>query len=158
MAAHLDQWSALQRGVSADWYHAYLLSSGVQNRDIMPDDIYHYVIDPILNRVDSIPFLRQKSLNELIWDRALFPKMLIRRVAGFEYDEHFSLIGEEHWAALLKDHTKVILKPSIHSGGGRDVQILDVKNGKLADRDGQVVTRASIAQAYGDDFVIQALV
>ena len=158
LAEHRRQWSVLKRRVGDKWYRCYSLSSGRQSRDYVPEDIYYSVIEPLLNNRESRHFRGNKGLYQLMWDPDLFPRTIVRNLSGFEYDGSFCRVDEDRWNSLLAAEDKVVLKPSLHSGGGRDIHIFTRAEGQLRDRNGDTLTLDRLRKTYRGDHVIQEFI
>jgi len=158
LAEHRRKWSVLQRRVGDKWYRTYSLLCGRQSRDYIPEDIYYSVVEPLLNNAESRPFLANKGMYQLVWGSGMFPRNIVRNVSGFDYDESFRRVDGDGWTALLAVEEKVVVKPSLHSGGGRNIQVFARADGKLENRRGDVLTPDYLKRTYATDYVVQEFV
>ena len=158
MARHIEQWSALQRGVMSSSYRFYSLASGRQTRDYIPDDIYYYIVEPILNERGMASFVANKTLSPRIWGTDPFPRALVRHMRGHDYDAHYERIDAARWDALLASEDHVVVKPARHSGGGRGIRFFSRVDGRLQDRAGAPLQREQLTASYRGDYLIEARV
>ena len=100
-------------------------------REIMNDEIYR-------------ESWRDKNFFEILQPRGRFPKVILRNIHGYFYDETFNLLSAAEADKLLHKHHEFIVKPTLDSSGGKDVKFY------LSPE-----PIASIAALYKKDFIIQ---
>ncbi len=84
------------------------------------------------------------------------PVTLIRRINGFYYDSAFNQIEfSDIWKQFI-NQTKIILKPSVHSGGGASIRVFE-KCGKIFS-DGNDNLDSTYLKKLSFDFILQEYV
>lgn len=148
------------------WNLLYSLVSRRRSADFIPESLYYFQIEPRLN---ALP-MRLAYSDKNMYDRwyagvsgVKLPVTVLRNINGFLYDQKYELIGMQAAEGLLDDG-KYIIKPSLDSGGGKNVHILEAARERAnartavrstlwgADRVGRL---EDIARCYGKDYVVQ---
>ena len=154
-AAHIAKWSVLQRRVYDEFYRCYALISGVQSRDYLPDDILYAVIEPLINDYTTQRPYRNKARYDRVWPDLAFPRTIVRRLDGIDQATTSEPIDPVEWERRVRGEPAAVLKPAIHSGGGRDVRMFRSMDGRLRDRDGNELTHANAELWMEGDYVVQ---
>jgi hypothetical protein len=152
---HLKKWSQLQKRVNPKWYIVYTMTSGFNCIDYVPTNIYVLNIEPVLNDHRLAPVYTNKSTYHMLFDPCLFPEVIVNNINGTYYDRGLEHIRRDHVGAILSAHDRVVVKPSIDSGGGNNVQVFSRDEGKHRNRHGEELTLEYLAEHYGRDFVVQ---
>ena len=128
--AWVRKWSALSGHVNRKYYRTFSKYIG-EDINIVPDDICHNVIEPILNPI------RYRSLYEdkCMFDKFLFkqfavsvtPRTLLRNINGIYYDENYNELDKDKIdiVSMFCSFDKLIVKPSIDSSSGRNILFFD---------------------------------
>lgn len=89
-----------------------------------------------------------KSYFSFWFDKNLFPENIVMNINGVFYNENYTVIAKEEAVKLIKSHNKFIIKPSMDSGCGKGVSLVNTcKDSEIED----------ILSKYGKDYVIQTL-
>jgi len=158
LAEHRRKWSVLQRRVDETWFRCFARMGNRQSRDYVPGDIFHSVIEPLLNNRNLRSFLANKCLFDFSWSTELFPRTIVRNVAGRDYDGCWRRVDAAAWEARLAAEESVVVKPAIQSGGGRNVQVFRRRGGRLVNRMGETLTRDYARWNYPTDHIVQECV
>jgi hypothetical protein len=152
---HLRKWSQLQKRVNPKWYMVYTLTSGINCVNYVPTDFYVLYIEPALNDLRLAPCFTNKGTYHLLFDPDLFPENLINNINGVFYDGDSKFVKPHDVMGLLSECDRVVVKPSIDSGGAKDVQVFSKFGSKHRNRHGDELTMEYLAEHYGRDFVVQ---
>lgn len=122
------KWKPLGR-FNKDYYRVFSQYCG-EDVNIVPDDLLHNLIEPILNPKRFI------STNE---DKCLFDKMLwfsfgrfvtaptyLRNICGSKYDMDYQPIDKCVTDLIPTDVNSLIVKPSLDSSSGRSISFFIV--------------------------------
>ena len=126
----LEKWSVFG-GKKRDLLLQYRLFYDYIGADIniVPEDICHDVIEPLLNPFRYCKYYADKNAFEKIIPGEYLPKTILRRMNGFYYDVNYHPISfnEEKLTELLNlSSGKIILKPSVGGSSGRNVMMFCV--------------------------------
>lgn len=157
-------WNQLTRHVepySFRLYSHFLTWDGKGN--IIPEDIGHSYIEPMLNPPQYVGFYADKNLyTQYIKPTEAIAKTLLRRMLGGALlDDHyqpalsFSVDGSAV-ADYLKGADELVLKPSVNSKGGGGVMFFKRQNGIFTS--GETVLDGPFLRQYGSNFVLQEVI
>ena len=100
--------------------------SGVWDPYILPLEVYTSEIEKVLCPEVTSAFQAHKSLYEKCFPKGIFPHTYIHNIDGLLYDEHYQLKSETEIKEIISSITyPVVIKPNIHSKGGKDVAFID---------------------------------
>ena len=124
-----EKWSMFGNKPGLSQYRFYSHYIG-QNIDIVPENICHDNIEPVLNPMRFAGYYSDKNVFDKLFPEGYFPKTLIRKMGGKYYTKDYELIIELTDAklnGLLQDCSKrrIVIKPSIDGISGRGVQVFD---------------------------------
>ena len=130
---------------SLNWHKAYSAFNGREDARYLPEDLFYCSIEPSLNRMDMTPAYSDKNRYGRLFQDIRQPETVLRNVWGRFYDAQDRLVAPGEAARLLAAQTEeLLIKPSIDSGGGRNVRILEAGTDYEA-----------LFKQYGSDFLVQ---
>lgn len=154
------KWKVLGH-VNKDYYRIFSQYIG-EDVNIVPDDICHNVIEPILNPKRFISAYEDKCLfDKMLWSSFhtyVTPKTYIRNIGGAYFDINYNQIAsvEDCIKTISTSVNKLIIKKSIDSSSGKGILFFtrDIM-GLFKDSSGNLLTEQFLAQTLKKDFVIQ---
>lgn len=157
----IERWS--QFGVKANPSQYRVFSHYIgPNIDIVPEDICHDYIEPILNPFAFTGYYADKNVFDKLFPEGYFPKTVLRKMNGFLYDSNYQLLSlnESTLQAMLDGlgYDKLILKPSVDGMSGVGVQMFMRKKGEYYNNDSEKLTCDYIQNRCGRDIIIQEAV
>ncbi len=155
--AHRLRWAALGRFNSARWYDVYRRCSGIDSLDFVPENVYYLAIEPRLNRREFSTAYKDKNFYDLYYRSPLFPVVYLRDLDGVLYDRDYApaTVADDGWPAACEGAPALIVKPSVHSSGGKNVRLFTRDGGRYRGADGEILTLGFLRAAYGANFVVQ---
>lgn len=158
----IEKWKALYKDVNVDFYRFYSHYIG-NDANIVPDDIFHYIIEPILNNRKILPVYSDKNLFEKLIDKNVLPICILRNINGdfMDRDYHIIQMDEDIFEKLilnnktLIDKGRFILKPTSNSSGGHGVKLFIFQNEKWVSTDGDTLSLKYINNVYKKNFILQ---
>ncbi|MEE9190366.1 MAG: sugar-transfer associated ATP-grasp domain-containing protein [Candidatus Neomarinimicrobiota bacterium] len=148
---HCRLWKQLVRNVDPKWYKIYSTISGIEDYRYVPPDIHFAVLEPILNQRSMCRGYKDKNFYERLNSNNLFPIAYLRNINGVFYDREYTPISEKDIRnqinALLDGVDKVIVKPALLSGGGRDLRVVDLTVEELS--------IDNLKEQYNKDYIVQ---
>lgn len=124
--------------------------TGEFNPHIMPEKLFRTKIEMALNHQTFKNSWSDKSYFSWLFDKKLFPTNVIINVNGTFYDRDYNVIMENDAVKLISEHDRLIIKPSLDSGLGRNVSL--VKNCSNAEN------VRSILKDYCKNYVVQEVI
>ncbi|MDD3014771.1 MAG: sugar-transfer associated ATP-grasp domain-containing protein [Candidatus Gastranaerophilales bacterium] len=125
---HTEKWNVLNKRINPYWYRTYSYISGIDDINYVPEDLFYGIIEPALNDFSLTSAYADKNFyNKYYPDLDIFPETLLRNINGIFYDSNYEYL-KDNIENYFKDEMKIIVKPSLDSGGGRKVHIFYRKN------------------------------
>jgi hypothetical protein len=148
------------------WNVLYFLASGRRSPDFIPESLYYFEIEPRLNELPMRLTYSDKNMYDKWYSHipdVHLPVCVLRNINGFLYNQRYEHVNNQAAKALLAEG-KYIIKPSLDSGGGKNVRVLDVGKRQVDGRPEIHVTLQDvdglagwedIDAYYGRDYVVQ---
>ena len=137
------------------WLDFYFSIYGKPDQNFISVPFYLYTETCLYDRLLINGIVEKNAYNKLLnWVPT--PATLLRRINGFYYDDQFQKIDRKDIMTLLDGHKKLILKPSIYTGGGKSILVFENKNGTL--NNGKFDLNPEFLDGYNRDFIIQEFV
>lgn len=155
--AYLQLWRSLYTGVTPVEYRFYSHYVG-QNAKIVPEDVCHNFINPILNPVKFRGYYEDKNIYNKIFPIDYTPAVLLRKIGGEYFDVDYQQIiclDEEYLLHYINGCDRVVIKPSIDTSSGKGVMLFERRNGMYLSIDGSAILDINFLDKYGSDFIIQ---
>lgn len=155
-----EKWSILSKFVFSKYYRVYSSISGKDTINYVPENIYYLIIEPRLNDTSLSRAYADKNSYDKLPFSTLFPKTCIRNIDGVFYDQKYNYISLNRHEELLTilEHfaaPKVILKPSVESQGGRNIELFSKDNGVYRNVDNDMLD-INFLQTYRDkNYIVQ---
>lgn len=135
------------------------------NPHIVPEDIAYRYIEPILNPLPYRAFYSDKNMyHRFLTPCSIIPKTYLYRILnGLVYSSghlsddlpvSFDADAETIASVIDPGIQKVVLKPSVNSGSGRDVRLLERNEGVFTDSCGNIMS-GQYLKDFGSDWVLQ---
>lgn len=156
-----NRWQALSKNINPAWYITYTLISGNCDIDYVPEDLYYSIIEPILNDYTTAKCYSDKNYYDKYYsDLDIFPKTLLRNINGTFYTKDYEFISSiDPIENYLDNLSKIILKPSLISGGGRNVEVFYRKeDGAYFNSKGEKLTKNYLDAKYQRDYLFQEFI
>lgn len=130
------------------WYRLYCNTENPFDPGYIPDDRFTRDIIPHYNNLLFARALQDKCLHSVLFPDIRRPDTVVKNVAGTFYDDSFRLLTADQAAARCIGCGRIIVKPSVGSGGGDNIRFYD--SDALTKEEA-----AEIFRRYGQDFIIQ---
>lgn len=163
----LSKWKRIYPQTDVAYYRYYSHFIG-ENEDILSDDIFHYIIEPILNNPSHYYVYSDKNMYGKILSKDIQPRCIFRNINGNYMDEEYHIlkVNDKIVTELISDNEekkslkRFIIKPTIESMGGIGVRLF--KYDKLSktwlSNDGLTFSWELLENKYKKDFIIQECV
>ena len=159
--AHKQKWGRIFKGkINLGWLQWYSKCTGITSPDFIPESVFYTTVEPILNDARYDMAFVEKNFYDLMYPDGIFPETIIRNIDELYFDRDYKALHLDNDQVLmdqLKGLDKIIIKPSTESGGGRDVELYTLEDGKFMNRDGQQLTLQNMARLYKTNFLIQKI-
>lgn len=153
----IKKWSGLGVKASPTQYRVFSHYIG-GDINIVPEDICHDFIEPILNPQDYVGYYADKNVFDKLFPTGYMPKTIIRRMNGYWYSTDYSRIvnlTDDELLNVLKDFKKVIVKPSVDGISGVGIHLFIRENERWKDAKNKNKLSVHLIESFGDDIIIQ---
>lgn len=155
----IKKWSVLGMNANPIYYRLFSHYIG-HDVNIVPEDICHDVIEPILDPLRYTKYYSDKNIFDRLFPEGYLAKTLLRKMNGFYYDEAYEriVIDETSLINRLNETTvsKLIIKPSVEGSSGVGVRCFEKRNNAWYIYGGNdILNLQYIEKEYGNDFIIQ---
>lgn len=160
--AWLKKWQPLMPNVNIDSYRFYAQFIG-NDPNIVPDDLYHGIIEPLLCDKTSLPVYLNKNLYEKVMGVDMFPVCVLRNMRGdyMTRDYRDMKMTESLFEKMvtnnerLKQQGRMIIKPAVETGRGKGVRLFVYDGKEWISNDKKKLTLEWLNKTYSHDFIIQ---
>jgi hypothetical protein len=119
---HIARWQALAARVNLDTLRVCYNISGVEDADMIPEEIYRSEIEPCLNHYPNVEWLSNKNFYNRWFPGDVFPRVYLHNIDGDFYDENYEILRVEQVDRIINNLPfPVVIKPSLGSYGGANV-------------------------------------
>ena len=169
----LQKWSFGGGKISPTQYRVFAHYIG-PDIDIVPEDVCHDFIEPILNPFRFAGYYADKNVFDRLFPQGFFPMTILRRFGGVYQGGDYRLLTVSDSALYqllavsdsalyqllaVSENRGVVVKPTIDGMSGRNVRMF--KNVMGVWRDAKTEEKLSVdllEREYGDDYIIQEAV
>ena len=141
--------------INHGWHRVYTGITGIFDKTYFPKTLYF----PEFERFENLHIGFSKSLVDKNFVPLLakglgirMPRMLLNCTSGAYRDENNRLISRIEVERRLNQYGEVVIKPSVESGGGKNISLICMKEG-VNQYSGKTIE--NILEGYGDNFVVQ---
>lgn len=122
--SHLDLWRPLSHRVNLSTLRMVAAISGRQDPEIVPEEVFAIEIEPALNRRVESSFIGYKNFYDKWYGAGTFPEVFVHNIDGAFYNGQYEQLTPDGVETILRSlEYPVVIKPSIQSGGGKNVCI-----------------------------------
>lgn len=158
----IKKWKGLYKDVNVDFYRFYSQFIG-EDPNIVSDDIFHIVIEPILNNQVSLATYSDKNMYEKLLPRDILPTCILRNIEYDYMDQDYKILNmdEALFDRMILNNEKLIskkhfiIKPTTDTCAGAGVRLFKYENGKWLSNDGDVLTLTYLNRKYKSNFILQ---
>ncbi len=157
--AWAQKWSVLGLKPNPIYYKVFSHYVG-EDKDIVPENICHDVIERILNPVHYDGYYTDKNNFDKLFPKGFLPTTILRRINGFYLDADYQMISinENSFSNYLvrSGFQKLVLKPTLDTCSGQGVKLIEYQNGewKIVGEE-QPLSWNYLQSECGKDLIIQ---
>lgn len=149
----IKYWNQFNISINTDWHKWYISINGIESKKYIPEDIFYGYIEPFYNRLDLAKAYSDKALYSHWLPEVKQPNTIARNIGGIYYDNEFNVISLKNVINKCQSYQKLIIKPTLESGGGKGILFIESKNNKeMNDR------IFEITKLFGKNFIIQEII
>lgn len=161
----IDEWVSYWKelgNVNRNYYRVFSKYVG-EDINIVPDDICHNIIEPILNPKRFLSTYEDKCIfDKMLWTsfhENVTPFTYIRNINGANYDYNYSLIDsiDKVISSIPNNINNLIIKKSIDSSSGKGVVFVQRNsNGEFFDPTAnELLSEKYLKQYFNKNYIVQ---
>lgn len=139
------------------WHKVYTYLSGNYHKNFIPDHLFYLHIEPHFNDFSMFPAFMDKNIYQRFYPDVTQPETILRCMNHQFFDEQYNTLSVSDAGFMLQnrhDEDEWMIKPSIHSGKGKNIQIMDYNNDRLS-VNGYQKTLSDLKKDHKGNFIIQ---
>lgn len=141
--------------INYKWHLLYTAVNNSFDKNYIPEDIFYTKIEPILNNFNLVEAYSDKNMYSVHFDHNFLPLTIIRNINGIFYDSDNKVIDIKKASEILqKNDSNFFIKPSIDTGGGKNVQKIKIINREIY-LNGNIILFKELNDLYKKDYLIQ---
>jgi hypothetical protein len=141
--------------VNTDWSTFYKHFSGIKSKYYTPEDLYYRQIEPYLINVRLLRFYGDKNMYDLLFDDINKPQTFLRYFDSTFYSPDYTpLTLSAAEDQLSRISVPWLIKPSVESGNGRNINQGRSQNGKLIVNNVEI-SLSELTKLYRNGFIVQ---
>lgn len=156
----IHKWSVLDPKIDPIYYRLFSTYIG-NNVNIVPDNVCHNIIEPILNPKRYIKFYADKNIFDRLFPEGTLPRTILRKMGGVYLNSQYEYIdiNSDSLLSFLNSQElhKIIIKPSLDTSSGVGVKVFIRHNNMWRDSldESAFLDKSYLDKEYGDNFIIQ---
>jgi len=141
------------KNINTEWHRFYTHVSGKFYKEYIPVGFFINVIEPYLNNNEIGKVLTDKNLLDKLFVNVEQPETVTKNINGnFIDSDNISMLMLDQVVEKCKKYSKLIIKPSIESGGGKDIIVFEINKNKTTYKN---MSLEEILKLYNEDFIVQ---
>lgn len=155
-----EKWSVL--GSTDEVFYRWYSNFIGEDLNILPDDLMHNVIEPILNPMRFRGLYADKNMFDKLlkpcFDETVMPKTIYRSIRGGLFDCDYFVISKEQAETIVQesDAAFLVAKPTVDSSSGNSILFFDKRTDGYYSRDNNIRLNADVLyRRLGADYILQ---
>lgn len=141
--------------INPEWHEFFYFYSGLDSHRYISEYLFYQYIEPYFNDRRMAHSFSDKNQYNKIFSIVLQPKTIARYIRSEFYDDSYQQLDQkEIIEKILHLNEPVIIKPSVQSGAGRNVNILKSNSGSIFLNDKNISFK-NLLNLYRSGFIIQ---
>lgn len=141
------------KNVKPYWHQYFSGINGNYSKKYIPQDYFFSTISYALNQ-KAYRSLMDKNLLDRVFQNIKHPKTVLKRINGF-YHHNNIVLNKSDALTICKSYSKLLIKPSIYSGGAKNIIVFSIENEKT---DFKNFSLEELLDSFGHNFIIQEVV
>ena len=129
-----------------DSFRWYYHMTGRRDCYFIPEATFAAHILPYFNNIHQSTTLADKNMYDILFGEEGLPETLVRNINGVMLNKDYQIITEQEATVLASNEEKVVIKPTIASGKGKNVKCINTNS--IIDS----------MRSYQKDYIIQSLI
>ena len=135
--------------INTSWHKFYTACNGFFSPCYIPETLFYTEIEPILNDKNYKTALSDKNLLDILFSGVRQPITIIKNIGGVFLSDN-RIISRKQAIKLCSIDEKMIIKPSVDSGGGKNVRVINFDKVVYSD-----TSFHNLFDSYNGNFIVQ---
>jgi Sugar-transfer associated ATP-grasp len=136
-------------------HQAYIAVNGIMDSRYVPETFFYTKLEPWFNRMDLSLAYEDKNLYHKLFPDIKMPDIILRNINGIYLNGLYEKLERPELLKLLKSYNDTYtIKPSLDSGGGRNVLIIRLSDSGIFIQDKRI-SFDELERIFVKDFLIQ---
>lgn len=143
--------------VSTKGYEYFYYANKIEDINYIPEDIFYKYLIRQFNKFEFSSSYSDKNMYDKLFRGVNTLNTVIRNMNGQFYDKDYNYLTKKEAVVIFIDAVdkyRLIIKPSINSGGGKNISLIGGKDMKSKNINKDMFI-ASIFDRYGQDYIVQ---
>ena len=121
--------------------------SKIKDPRFLEEAVFYCKVNPVLCDFKLNMAWEDKNFYDIHFAGEPFPETIVHNIHGCFYDKKYRIINKEEAMQLIRQYDSVVIKPSLDTGGGKNVKLL--RNFNFLEQ---------VLNEFGSDFIIQKVI
>lgn len=109
---------------NTNWHYLYYKLNGIKSTEYIPEELFFAFIEPAFNNNLFLKAYTDKNASDFFINKKNLPETVFKIVNGDFYTNDYNLVVfSDVINTILSFKEKLVLKPAIYSGGGKNVVV-----------------------------------
>lgn len=137
------------------WHQAYIAVNEIMDNRYIPETVFYTQLEPWLNRMELCLAYEDKNIYHKLFPDIKMPEIILRNINGVYSNGLYETLERPELLKLLKLYNGTyIIKPSLNSGGGRNVLAIRLSDSGIFIQD-KPISFDELERMFVKDFLIQ---
>lgn len=143
-----EYWGKYEKFPSTVFHRWYTGCNGIKDVRYIPENYFYDVIERYYNDMTLVPAYVDKGMFKKLYPDLKQPETVVVNMNGIFFDKDYCAISRKSACEILMNSKEVVIKPTRDSGGGKNVQFIDVSGMDSNDCN-------ALFDSYKEDYIIQ---
>jgi hypothetical protein len=148
-------WESFNIKCSLLWHQTYIAVNETMDNRYIPETVFYTKLEPWFNRIELSLAYEDKNIYHKLFPDIKMPEIILRNINGMYFNGLYEKIERQELFKLLRLYNGTyIIKPSLDSGGGKNVLIIRLSDSGIFIKD-KPISFDELEQMFVKDFLIQ---
>ena len=139
------------KNIKTDWHEYYSALNKTFSEKYVPEDFFYSKLEPLLNDRSKVSVIADKNLLSKLFPNIEQPKTIVKNINGIYLSNDDRVISFKSAIETISKHSAFIIKPSIDSGGGKNVVLFSQESDSQPEK--EKIDKVLIK--FKQDFIVQ---
>jgi hypothetical protein len=156
-SAYRKLWKNLKGGNDTKWLKIYSSVSGIIDIRYVSESVYYNSIEPCLNNKGFSKAYTDKNIYDKLLHGIEMPRTVLRKIGRQFFSSDYIHLSPDDAFRILINSGQFISKPSVESGGGRNVRRWKCINGCIISESTELKSADDMTNEFSADCIFQEI-